>query len=178
MKKFLSILVICTLVFHLFGYFAVFKVMQFNIKKQIKTTIKQGVPENVLHCFRFPTDKNLQKKMGIKWLEKKEFSYKGNMYDVVSKVVDGDFIIYKCVNDTQEKTLFAGLDKQVKNSMNKDSNKSKTLNLLLKFNVLYINQPKLQLNPDFYTSELTYHFKLKYFYNLSKEILTPPPQIS
>ncbi len=166
------------MVFHLFGYFAVFKVMQRNIKKQIKTAIKQGVPEKELHCFRFPVDKDLQKKMGIRWLDKKEFSFKGNMYDVVHKQTDGDFIIYKCVNDTQEKILFAGLDKQLKNSMNKDSNKSKTLNLLLKFNILYFNPSKLQLNTDFYTAELTYHFKPKYFYNLSKEILTPPPQFS
>lgn len=170
-------MLVSVLIFHLFGYFAVFKVMQRNIKKQIKTAIKQGVPENELHCFRFPTDKNLQKRMGIKWLEKKEFSYKGNMYDVVHKQVDGDFVIYKCVNDTQEKVLFAGLDKQLKNAMNKESKNSKTLNLLLKFNILYIYQTKLQLNPDFSSSEMTYIYKPKYFYNLSKEILTPPPQI-
>ena len=166
------------MVFHLFGYFAVFKVMQHNIKKQIKTAIKQGVPDNKLHCFRFPADKVLQQKMGIRWLEKKEFTYNGNMYDVVHKQSDGDFIIYKCVNDTQEKVLFAGLDKQVKNAMNKESKNSKTLNLLLKFNILYINQTKQLLNPDLGYSELTYFFKPKYFYHLSKEILTPPPQIS
>lgn len=171
-------MLVSVLIFHLFGYFAVFKVMQQNIKKQIKTTIKQGVPENELHCFRFPADKDLQREMGIRWLEKKEFTYKGNMYDVVHKQSDGEFVIYKCVNDTQEKVLFAGLDKQLRNAMNKESKNSKTLNLLLKFNILYFNQSKLHLNPDFNTSEFTFIFKPKYFYHISKEILTPPPQIS
>lgn len=140
--------------------------------------IKQGVPESELASFRFPSDKKSQEKMGIRWLEDREFAYNGNMYDVVHKQVDDDFIIYKCVNDTQEKMLFAGLGKQIKNTMNSDPSKSKTLNLLQKFNLLYY--PENKINLEFLQSEthLSYCFNPQFYYNLSKEVITPPPRFS
>ena len=178
MKKLTSILVVFVIVFHLFGYFAVFKVMQRNIKKEIKTAIKQGVPDSELAYFRFPVNKKIQEKMGIRWLESNEFTYKGNMYDVVHKQYDGEFIIFKCVNDTQEKILFTGLNKQVKNTMNNDPAKSKTLNLLQKFSFVYITQSKD--NNGIIRKEVlrSYYYKPKYFYNLPIEVITPPPQFS
>ncbi len=152
--------------------------MQRTIKKEIKTAIKRGVPDSELAQFRFPNDKNLQEKMGIRWLESHEFTYMGNMYDVVHSKTEGNFIIYKCVNDTQEKILFSGLSKQVKNTMNNDPAKSKTLNLLQKFNFVYITQSIVY--SSIFNKEInrSYFFKQKYFYNLSKEVITPPPQFS
>lgn len=178
MKKLISILIVCTLIFHLFGYFAVFKVMQQNVKKQIKTSIKQGIPQEKLHSFRFPADKELQKKMGIRWHEKKEFSYKGKMYDIVYKLQDGNFIIYKCVNDTQEEALFAGLGIQIKNTLHSDPTKSKTLNILQKFNLLYYTQNQLKIKNSVKETQISFTYKPLFYYNLSQEVLTPPPQFS
>lgn len=171
-------MIVGVLVFHLFGYFAVFKAMQFNVKKQIKTAIKQGVPESELASFRLPSNRILQEKMGIRWKEDHEFSYKGNMYDVVNTQTDGDFVILKCINDTQEKTLFAGLENQVKSTMNTEQTKSKTLNILQKFNLLYYTQKTLHLEKTQNEFQFAFKFHPAYYYNLNQDVITPPPQFS
>lgn len=54
--------------------------------------------------------------------EGREFLFKGEMYDVKSITLDGDFVVFHCINDKTEKRLLAGLDTQAKN--NSDSNSS------------------------------------------------------
>ena len=139
-------------------------------------SIKSNLPEKELHVFVFPNSKTLQKKMGIRWFEKHEFMYNGNMYDVVSEKADGNFVIYKCINDKQESKLFAGLQNQIRNSMNNDPVKSKTLNILQKFNLIFINIKYNYL----YVSQLNvrsfFIYHKNFFENLPKEVITPPPQ--
>lgn len=178
MKKIVSILLIFLIFFQLFGFFVVFKYLQWDIKKQIKTAIKKGVPENELVVFRFPNNKKLQRKLGIRWIEGHEFKYNGNMYDVVKSVKKGNEVFYYCINDQQEKSLFANLKEQVDNAINNDTTKSKTLQLFKKMNFNYFIY-KFEFNHNIEGINISLSAVLPIdFKNISKEVLTPPPQFA
>ncbi|MFZ4400775.1 MAG: hypothetical protein ACOYO1_12130 [Bacteroidales bacterium] len=141
-------------------------------------SIKNSLPDSELFTFIFPDNPKLQQKMGIQWIEDHEFLFRGKMYDVVHKVQSGKDIVLKCINDTQEEVLFADLDKQIEKCMQSDPVKSKTLNLLQKYNFLYFQQSIKHIEIQDFAFIQKNKFIQFYFYNLAKEIPTPPPQIS
>lgn len=92
----------------------VFKVQQYEVRKEIKTRIKQGVPIDELVRIEV-TAHNAHE---LDWEHSREFRYRGTMYDVVrTQVVDAQTTVYYCVNDDQETELFAELDQLVQKSM-------------------------------------------------------------
>jgi hypothetical protein len=94
-----------------------FKTQQYWVKKEIKGRIKRGVPEAELTSFNVNTILN---STGFKW-EKygKEFSFKGNLYDIVKTESTNGILQFKCINDKQEKELFANLDKLIQETSGK-----------------------------------------------------------
>jgi hypothetical protein len=129
-KKVAVLATLCILLFNTMGYFIVFKSMQLAVKHDIKRRIKENVPAAELTVIRISdSDKAMQGR--IHWIEGKEFRLDGRMYDVVRSERRGDTTIYYCINDVQEETLFANLDKQVKEqNQNNPQSSQKRTNLL------------------------------------------------
>lgn len=175
MKKVIAILFILLLAFKLVGFIAVFKFRQHVITEKIKLEIKQGVLEDELSIITV-TEEN---KHLLKWKNKREFFYKGNMYDVVRKRKSNiKTILYYCINDEKEAILLAKLDMLVKNSMDQNSKKN---------NVLQYNAPFLVLDKIqhcFFGNNLisnTVAISLKYIKNYTSPYLSivgPPPKLT
>jgi hypothetical protein len=123
-------------IFSLEGSYIIFKIQQYQIRKEIIHQIKQGVSENDLTSIVVTPETALQ----LNWEDNKEFSYKGNMYDVVSvEIVDANTKIYHCISDVQETKLIALYNKRLrKNEKNKNNrtNPVKLFQFLLKINEL------------------------------------------
>ncbi|MCG3166528.1 MAG: hypothetical protein POELPBGB_02307 [Bacteroidia bacterium] len=131
------------LLFNISGHFVTFKLSQHSIKKEIKRKIKSHVPETELTVFTF----SIAELNKLDWEEKgKEFSLKGNMYDVVKKQQTADSITLYCINDIQEKSLFANLEELINRQMNSDERSS---NISLK---------KFQTDYFFIHTELQFSF--------------------
>ena len=81
------------------------------------------MPETELTVFTFRiADLN-----NIEWEEEgKEFWLNGNLYDVVKKQETADSITFHCINDKQEKTLFANLEELITRQMNSDAQTNNT----------------------------------------------------
>lgn len=47
----------------------------------------------------------------------KEIYFNGEMYDVKKKIVEGDYLVFKCVNDKKENQLIANLENHVQNNI-------------------------------------------------------------
>lgn len=151
-----------------------FRTQQYRAKKEIKSRIKNGVPESEL--FIFEVNEILNSK-SVSW-EKfgKEFHYKGTMYDVVSSTVINGKLVYKCINDDQEKQLFVNLDKLLQEATGK--NKQGQNNIKTSFLSLY----DLSVVTEFYLgNNFTSH---KTFFTEQKidlpfiSIMAPPPDRS
>ena len=120
MKKAAAILILLVIVFQMIGVFLLFKAKQIEIRQEVKMRIKTGVPESELTVLTFDTPKINE----LKWIKDYEFSYKGQMYDIVETRVVNNKIIYLCLPDYQETKLFKNLNKIVGNELGKDKSNS------------------------------------------------------
>lgn len=107
LKKTLAILTLFLFAFNAGGYLFVFKIKQYQLKKEIKQQIKAGISEEVLTLITLDSETSST----IVWKDEHEFILKGQMYDVVRKGTDnkGNALLY-CITDTQETLLFAELN--------------------------------------------------------------------
>jgi hypothetical protein len=93
----------------------VFHHQQVRVRKEMKTLIKNGVPEN--KRLLFYDDELTADAVNLKWIHDWEFQYKGEMYDILKKEVRNGRLVYTCIHDVKESGLFAKLDEMVDKQM-------------------------------------------------------------
>ncbi len=109
MIKGIAILFLALYVFNLAGYYVVFKTLQYRVRSEIKTRIKESVPADQLILIVV----SQREKDKLQWMHDREFCYGGSMYDIVHQYSRNDTVFYSCVNDKQEELLFSHLDLHV-----------------------------------------------------------------
>ncbi len=81
------------------------------------------MPKTELAIFNF----SISELNKIEWEEKgKEFWLNGNLYDVVKKLKTAESVTFHCINDNQEKELFANLEELINRQMNSDAQSNNT----------------------------------------------------
>jgi hypothetical protein len=177
MKKATSIILLFVFLFNSMGYLIVFKTMQYQAKKEIKSIIKNNLKPNELTEFCF-AEKDLVK---LVWLEKgKEFIHNGTLYDIVRTEKTGEKTVFCCINDKQEEQLFADLEEQVNLHIASDKPVKNDSSKQLVKSVL----------EDYFFSDFQFSFIneyniLKYIHsndsepmNLSATLFIPPPELA
>lgn len=156
------------------GYFPVFVFQQNLAKKEIKQRLKQSVPEEELSIIIIDEHNSSE----INWIDKNEFTFDGKMYDIVrfEKGPDGKTHYY-CINDKQEKKLFANLEKHLQNNFEGNSQKEKNNNPLKHLTKDYL--PNSELGSYVFSDEKNEFRNLTFLLvqNYS-ESTTPPPQVA
>ncbi|MBN1651258.1 MAG: hypothetical protein JW857_08015 [Bacteroidales bacterium] len=170
MKKTLAILTLILFAFNAGGYLIVFKIKQYQYKTEIKQQIKGGISDENLTVIALNSETRAQ----IRWKDKHEFIYKGQMYDVVRRVEDknGNTFLY-CITDYQETLLFADLNNLAnkKQSENQENAFKNLVKLIAPLDVLADFKRSIHLNK----SDLKP--KYRFVYNEpSLEIQIPPPK--
>jgi hypothetical protein len=88
------------------GYFFYSKILQFAVRQEIRTQIRGAMDEKDLCVISVPSDNQHM----IRWEEKdREFSYKGELYDVVRKEIRCNTTCYYCINDKKETRIISNL---------------------------------------------------------------------
>lgn len=167
-----SIIILSIFILVVVGPVFIFKMEQYKVRKEIKTAIKQGVPEHELTVIRVDESN----KWELKWIEGHEFRYKGRMYDVVRSERNGSVITYYCVHDKQEEKLFNHLDELVNRKMGNEQERDHIPYQVLRFDgTLSLRKELLtSIASDLVTSFSDRDtFSCKTFFGL---IFTPPPQ--
>ncbi|MES2593024.1 MAG: hypothetical protein V4608_14170 [Bacteroidota bacterium] len=146
MKKISVLLLLVIFLFNTVGYFIAFKAVQYQVKKEIKSEIKQGLQLSEFTVITIDKDQLKQ----IDWVENgKEMYYKGELYDIVKSSENITSITFHCINDKQEKKLFAHLDEHINNHIasNKPLKNGTSKKLTDHIIKLYFScDPYLQLN--------------------------------
>lgn len=125
------------MLFQAAGYFFVFKILQHEIRQEIKQQIKAGVPEADLVLFKIFEGKPHP---AFQRVEEHEFRYHSKMYDIVRQEAHGDTTWYYCLADEKETQLFANLDELVKQDMAGNPQHRKQIDELLRlFGALYFS---------------------------------------
>jgi hypothetical protein len=174
LKRAIAIAFLIIFTFSMVGFFLVFKIQQYQVRKEIKHLIKNGLPETQLVQINI----NSRNQSELKWEDENEFRYQGAMYDVVRiEKKDDSTIIYYCVSDEQETILFANLDEQVKKNMDSKNNGINPIKNLFKI------LSTLHYTQDTHTSTF---FQIKesgegefafVYFSPALDILSPPPKM-
>lgn len=159
--------------FNLVGVTILFRVRQFQIRREIKSQIMQGVPDNELCAISV----NKANASELFWLEGHEFFYQGAMYDVVRKTVLNDTeTVYYCINDVLEKKLFTNLDILVKRQKSGHEPLGTLVKKLYQLLAgLYFKDRETVSFPGSIPSVLGWYFSTTYR-SVFLSITSPPPQ--
>ncbi len=176
MKKVISTFLFVIFLFNMAGYFIVFKSVQYQIKKEIKAEIKKKINPNELTTIVI--DKKQVNK--IDWLEEgKEMHYKGKLYDVVRRTENAISITYYCINDDQEKLLFANLEEHIAmhiaaNKPIKNHASEKSANKAIK--LYFSNEQSVKFNTVLLDQHHFFSINLSYKSTFT-ETDSPPPEL-
>jgi hypothetical protein len=108
LRKYLSLIMMMFFLFNIVGYYLWFSYLKITIQKEVQEEISRGLDEKDLTLITVPEGDQ----SGICWIKPgKEFTYRGEMYDVVKiRTYDKKKFIY-CINDTREKKLITDFSK-------------------------------------------------------------------
>ena len=137
MKRILSILLVLTYFVMIEGSYLQFKLSQLILQKQIKEELRIGANNKDLFLVIIP----LHNDHNIHWVEtNEEFTYKGELYDVVKiKIINNNKYIY-CLNDRKEEQL---IDHYYKSNTSKKSSEKK---IIRNFNNKYFPEQSITFN--------------------------------
>lgn len=167
LKAFFTITLLLALGFNQVGYYFIMLAAQYQQKEDMEAIIRSNIDEKNLVAISY-TDNS----KNIYWEEEgKEFSFKGEMYDVVkTAVVKGKKILY-CLSDKKEKQLLENCNAFTKNN----SNGKKQKNTTFHFETLFVYESK-EVNTAEYVAAATtvncYHTNLAK--GVSKNVFSPP----
>ena len=175
MRKLVSFSLFLLIAWQIIGFVAYFEFTHYQLKKEIKLVLKQGVPKNKLVIFEFDTNQLEE----LIWLKKNEFNFQGNLFDVVRSHETAEGKTYmECISDTQETQLFKKLSQTVSINLGDDQNPTplsnwlKTLHFPLNLAFFEIEIPNLYKTclprPNF-------HFEGSILHPIG-EIESPPPE--
>ena len=114
MKRIASALLLSLFLYNIIGYYVAYSVLNWQNRSHMSAQVKTA---NSLETIRIHKS---EMKNVVFHDEGKEISYKGEMYDIKDKTIDGDYLVFQCINDKNEKKLLAKLNDHVK--YNSDSN--------------------------------------------------------
>lgn len=170
MQKLISILLLL-MFFQPAGYLLIFKIQQYQIRKEMKHRIKNGVPEEELTLLKIPQALEEGFNPVFQRIHEREFRYEGKMYDIVRREIYGDTTWYFCVSDEKETVLFANLDELVNREANQNPRrKQQSEDIQRLLNTFFI----VQQNRSYLVSSPGESGLINYRFVLETWISTPP----
>ena len=177
MKTLSGFILLLIMLFNLTGISIVFTIQKARLRREMKSQIKRGVPKEDLHRLAF--HKNDIGK--IDWTEEdEEFRHNGEMYDIVYTTREGDSLYYHCLNDKEERNLFAHLDETVRKKMKEEKRAGKQSGKLIRAITSLVYLPA---DNQFIFEDRSGH--LRHFSWLAADLsapyleyITPPPRLS
>jgi hypothetical protein len=166
MKKLISIGIFFVFLYNMGGYYLWFSILQNTIQNEIEKEIEDGSKSEDLTLIVVPAEKDQE----ICWIKpKREFRYKGEMYDVVKiKNLPGKKYYY-CLSDNKEKQLIAGFNKT--HNTKKESEKRLKRN----FSYSFYLQP-FAATKNVYPIELAFSTIGDFYTSNTIDIHSPPPK--
>lgn len=164
MKKILPVVLLFAMLFNTAGYFIVYELNRFLVRREISYQISKGCFEKeltVLTVFNPSADPAFRR------TEEHEILYHGNMYDVSKEVHKGKTVVFYCFHDKKEQKLIAGMKNM--------QHKNKARNLLQHLVSIALPVMPGRTHPPT-EKEIKYPVISVYFTGLAQTPFQPPPE--
>lgn len=106
LNRMVPLLLVLAFLYNIFGYFVVFQVNRAKVRSEMK---QQLAAANRKVCVLSIFDP--ERTLAFRRIHAKEFSYKGQMFDVLKEVRQGRTTLFYCLRDVKEELLLAGMRK-------------------------------------------------------------------
>lgn len=170
MKKFTAYILLILLFFTVLGYHFVFRYQVGLAKQQMKEHLRANLSHQDLITIRLSPDML----DSLEWENDHEFGFRGQMYDLVDRSMDGRKLVFRCVADQHETAL---VQKWLKATGEKGSENGALISLLQLASLQYVLP--LQELPGCPQQSLLSNYPL-YQVSLLQVILgrqAPPPRL-
>ena len=174
MKKTFSIFLILSFLFNAAGYLLIYSLLQSHLKEIAEENISTGRLVNKVLILAFSKTDINEVLSELRFLDKKEFSYKGKMYDVIKKECVNDSIYFYCLPDADEDELNLAFNKNFdgdEQNSDKNSPRQNLLKNILQDGVLSDNPILMR---QFSKTNYFTHKSITALSNIY-EVVTPPP---
>lgn len=144
-------------------------------KQEASRKINDYIPENQLEIISFHLSELTKTNSPVEFIKKKEFRYKGELYDIYKEIIKDDSIHYYCINDTKENILENAFAMFVESKTQDNSKNTPIHNILV--NIFKIAIIPAEYNNSYYQSSFKFITHIDYLHpQYSVEIPTPPPK--
>lgn len=174
MKKLISILVMVSLLINIGGYHLVYHVYRAGIKQDIMTYLASHVDSSIGSHLSFKLSGSEVSDPNFQWEDdQKEFRYKGELYDVVSKTEDNGFLRINALKDSRENSLEKELFQLGGQTNHKSASGYATMFKLFSFYCI----PEKGINEITSLVPITYGILANPSYpSINSQVIYPPPQ--
>jgi hypothetical protein len=175
MKKKTAILLFSLFVFDITGYFIVFNVQRCIIRSNIKQQIRKELPPEQLTLI---VDSGIGK-TELRWKEKGEFRYHGEMYDVVrSEVKQNGITNYYCIADKAETQLYRQLAAYIRMNVDDQDNSIQGKLFLIKiYHSIYLTFTN-RFTVILQMQEINNSDRVNFYQSQPIDVDRPPPKIT
>jgi len=110
LKKVFAVSVLVLFLFNTLGYYFIFQIFKYKVRKEIEHVSYSGSASfTVLQILNPSLDPDFKR------IERKEFRYRGSLYDIIKEERSGDMTIFYCIHDKKEENLLAAMNAVNKN---------------------------------------------------------------
>jgi hypothetical protein len=106
LKKVLVYTTLALFLFNSIGYYLLFEMNQYLIKKEMSREIVKNQKPLIMLCIA-----DVEQDDDFRRIHKGEIQFKGKMYDIAREYKSGHTSVFFCLQDTREDNLMAGLTK-------------------------------------------------------------------
>lgn len=175
LRQLLAILLLCFLFGPFLGHFGYLHLKKRQIKKEVKWRMIAAIDKSELEHFTFAKADTARL---LRWKHSREFEFGGEMYDVVSRSIDGDSIHYTVWWDSDETQLNRKLQNLLADMVGHKAPINQGKNEVLKVYKLYYDLGKYVCLPqpvEVLSQSMNVYFNIKpYHFYISLD--TPPPE--
>ncbi|MBE0646285.1 MAG: hypothetical protein IH596_00720 [Bacteroidales bacterium] len=132
-KRLLGFLFLFLLLFNFMGYWVIFEVNRYQIRKEMESSSAGKRPIEVIEI------SNTDSSSDLRWVNEHEFVYQGNLYDVIYTSPRSSKKVYYCIHDKKEQNLVKAFQ---------HANTSKVTQSLLNL-IVHNAMPVLSLSAEF-----------------------------
>jgi len=174
LKKITTIFLLSLLCLNSIGLYPIFKLIQLRAKELAKNIVRQGITSDLI------VFANLTENDQVKWEEEgKEFSYKGDRYDVVKVEEEEGNTLYYCYSDKKETRIANNIDDLINKQMagNKDLSHNIVFHLMMMMAQVFIPTETYSVKPAFINDDprITAHTFGAHYPACYIDIPIPPP---
>ena len=170
MKKVFIIFLLAALIINTIGYYLISEANIYQIKTASFLNIAKGLETDLSIKFKIPI-KNNNKDINV---VDNELVFKGQLFDIAKKEIQGDTLVYICIPDASENQLIQNRNNWAADQAGHSTNK-KLLSIYKSIQLFYVDFPTRD-NPS-KNCNISYNpYQPQHLPALDFQVIAPPPQ--